>query len=350
MRIKMNRLWASLLALIMAVSLAGCGDTSSVSATPEPTPMVTATPEPELIEPPATATPAPEETSTPKPEVAVVTEFDINSIPAYSGMQYVIVNDNVPYFTDSDMTTETFENYSPLDEYGRCGVAYANICTELMPTEDRESISDVTPSGWDNNPYDFVDGGYVYNRCHLIGFQLAGENANELNLITGTRSMNVDGMLPYENMVADYVQETNNHVLYRVTPIYEGANLVASGVLMEAESVEDEGDGVEFCVYCYNVEPGVEIDYATGANWASGDAPSSEQATQPTESAVSSADTSTTETVQTHEYVLNTNTMKFHYPECRSVKQMNDKNRQDVEATRDELIARGYEPCGNCNP
>lgn len=158
MRIKMNRLWASLLALIMAVSLAGCDDTSIVSATPEPTPMVTATPELEPIEPPATATPAPEETSTPKPEVAVVTEFDINSIPAYSGMQYVIVNDNVPYFTDSDMTTETFENYSPLDEYGHCGVAYANICTELMPTEDRESISDVTPSGWDNNPYDFVDG------------------------------------------------------------------------------------------------------------------------------------------------------------------------------------------------
>lgn len=232
----------------------------------------------------------------------------------------------------------------------RCGVAYANICTELMPTEDRESISDVTPSGWDNNPYDFVDGGYVYNRCHLIGFQLAGENANELNLITGTRSMNVDGMLPYENMVADYVQETDNHVLYRVTPIYDGANLVASGVLMEAKSIEDEGNGVEFCVYCYNVEPGVEIDYATGANWASGNAPSSEQATQPTESAVSSADTSTTETVQTHEYVLNTNTMKFHYPDCHSVKQMSDKNRQDVEATRDELIARGYEPCGNCNP
>lgn len=350
MRNKMKRLWASLLALVMAVGLAGCNDTSSVSVTPEPTPVVTESTEPESTEPVVTATPAPEATATPEPEQAVAAEFDINSVPTYSEAPYVTVNDNIPYFTDEDMTTEVFESYSPLDEYGRCGIAYANICAELMPTEDRESISDVTPSGWDNNPYDFVDGGYVYNRCHLVGFQLAGENANKLNLFTGTRSMNVDGMLPFENMVADYVQETDNHVLYRVTPIFEGDNLVASGVLMEAKSVEDEGEGVEFCVYCYNVEPGVEIDYATGANWASGDAPSSEQATQPTESAVSSADTSTTETVQTHEYVLNTNTMKFHYPDCRSVKQMNDKNRQDVEATRDELIARGYEPCGNCNP
>lgn len=350
MRNKMKRLWASLLALVMAVGLAGCNDTSSVSVTPEPTPVVTESTEPESTEPVVTATPAPEATATPEPEQVVAAEFDINSVPTYSGAPYVTVNNNIPYFTDEDMTTEVFESYSPLDEYGRCGIAYANICAELMPTEDRESISDITPSGWDNNPYDFVDGGYVYNRCHLVGFQLAGENANKLNLITGTRSMNVDGMLPFENMVADYVQETDNHVLYRVTPIFEGDNLVASGVLMEAKSVEDEGEGVEFCVYCYNVEPGVEIDYATGANWASGDAPNSEQATQPTDSAVSSADTSTTETVQTHEYVLNTNTMKFHYPDCHSVKQMNDKNRQDVEATRDELIARGYEPCGNCNP
>lgn len=350
MRIKMNRLWASLLALIMAVGLAGCDDTSSVSVTPEPTPVVTESTEPESTEPVVTATPAPEATATPEPEQAVAAEFDINSVPTYSGAPYVIVNDNIPYFTDEDMTTEVFENYSPLDEYGRCGIAYANICAELMPTEDRESISDVTPSGWDNNPYDFVDGGFVYNRCHLIGFQLAGENANELNLITGTRSMNVDGMLPFENLVADYIQETDNHVLYRVTPIYEGTNLVASGVLMEAKSVEDEGEGIEFCVYCYNVEPGVEIDYATGANWASGDVPSSEQVTQPTEPNTNGTDTGSMETVQTHEYVLNTNTMKFHYPDCRSVNQMSDENRQDVEATREEIIARGYEPCGNCNP
>lgn len=349
MKNKLNRIWATLLALFMAVSVSGCDDTSSFSATPEPTPVVTALPEAGSETPVATATIEPKETVTPESE-EIVTSFDVTTVPEYSGSPYVVVNDNKPYFTSDELTTEVFETYSPLDEYGRCGVAYANVCTDLMPTEDRERISDVTPSGWDNNPYDFVDGGYVYNRCHLVGFQLAGENANELNLITCTRSMNVDGMLPYENMVADYVQETDNHVLYRVTPIYEGANLVASGVLMEAESVEDEGDGVEFCVYCYNVEPGVEIDYATGANWASGDAPSSEQATQPTESAVSSADTSTTETVQTHEYVLNTNTMKFHYPDCHSVKQMSDKNRQDVKATRDELIARGYEPCGNCNP
>ncbi len=171
-------------------------------------------------------------------------------IPAYTDEPFVLINDNVPFFQESEYTTEPFETYSNLDSLGRCGVAYANICPELMPTEARESISEIKPSGWHNNPYDFIDGGYLYNRCHLIAFELAGENANKQNLITGTRYFNVTGMLPFENMVADYVKETDNHVLYRVTPMFDGNNLVANGVLMEAYSVEDGGDGIEFCVFC----------------------------------------------------------------------------------------------------
>lgn len=189
-------------------------------------------------------------------------------IPEYEGSPYVIINDNMPYFEAEDVTTEAFETFSELDGLGRCGAAYANVCQELMPTEERGDISDIKPSGWDNQDYgDLVDGGYLYNRCHLLGFQLTGENANERNLITGTRYMNTEGMLPFENIIADYVHETDNHVLYRVTPVYEGDDLVASGVLMEAYSVEDEGGSICFNVYCYNVQPGVEIDYATGENW-----------------------------------------------------------------------------------
>lgn len=185
-------------------------------------------------------------------------------IPTYNSEPYVVINENQPFFTET--TVSCFEEYPELDDLGRCGAAYACIGIETMPTEERESISQVKPSGWNNNPYDFVDGGYVYNRCHLIGFQLTGENANEKNLVTGTRYMNVQGMLPFENEVADYVASTGNHVMYRVTPIFEGDNLVCSGVLMEAYSVEDSGAGVQFCVYCFNVQPGVSIDYRTGEN------------------------------------------------------------------------------------
>ena len=193
-------------------------------------------------------------------------ELDVDG---YNGKPYETVNGNVPYFTDEQkQVTEAFEIYSDKDSLGRCGVAFANICKELMPTEDRESISSVKPSGWKNKEYDFVDGRWVYNRCHIIGFQLAGENANDKNLITGTRYMNVEGMLPFENMIDDYVDETGNHVLYRVTPVYTGDNLVCDGVIMEAWSVEDEGDGICFNVFCYNVQPGVVIDYATGENHA----------------------------------------------------------------------------------
>lgn len=194
--------------------------------------------------------------------------FDISSIPAYSGNPYVNINDNKPNFSEGDYTTKPFENYSDLDSLGRCGVAYANICKKIMPAEGekRQSISNVKPSGWKKTKYEgLVEGNYLYNRCHLIGYQLAGENANEKNLITGTRYFNVNGMLPFEDMVDDYIEKNpKNHVLYRVTPIYEKNNLVANGVQMEAFSVEDNGKGVCFNVYVYNVQPGVIIDYATG--------------------------------------------------------------------------------------
>lgn len=188
-------------------------------------------------------------------------------IPEYFGEPYVILEDNQPNFELEDLTLEPFETYSELDDLGRCGVAYANICLDIMPTEPRGDIGQVKPTGWNTAKYDCVDGKYLYNRCHLIGYQLAGENANRQNLITGTRYLNVIGMLPFENMVDDYVEETENHVLYRVTPVFEGDNLVASGVQMEAFSVEDEGEGICFNVFAYNVQPGVGIDYATGDSW-----------------------------------------------------------------------------------
>ena len=270
--------------------------------------------------------------------VVPAASYDLDEIPAYAGEPYVAVNANQPFFEETDYTTEAFETYSELDGLGRCGPAWACVGTELMPTEDRESISSVTPSGWINVEY---DGQYLYNRCHLIGFQLTGENANEKNLITGTRYMNVDGMLPFENMVADYVKETENHVLYRVTPVFEGDNLVASGVLMEAYSVEDSGEGVTFCVYAYNVQPGITIDYATGASAASGeDLP---QASAPAQTTSGSEE-------ETQQYVLNTSSMKFHEPDCSGVASMSDANRQDYTGSRQDLIDQGYTPCNICKP
>lgn len=193
---------------------------------------------------------------------------DLSTIPTFSDTPYVAINNNTPYFTDEDMTANAYETYAELDALGRCGTAVSCIGKELMPTEDRGSIGQVKPSGWQTVKYDFVDGKYLYNRCHLIGFQLTGENANKGNLITGTRYMNVEGMLPFENMVADYIKETGNHVLYRVTPVFQDNELVARGVLIEAKSVEDNGEGILFCVYVYNNQPGVEIDYLTGESKA----------------------------------------------------------------------------------
>lgn len=287
--------------------------------------------------------------------------FSLREIPAYSGTPYTEVNGNKPYFTEAELTTQSFETYSELDSLGRCGMAYANVGQDLMPTEPRGEIGAVKPSGWHLVKYDNVDGKYLYNRCHLIAYMLAAENANPQNLITGTRYLNVQGMLPFETKVCDYVKNTGNHVLYRVTPIFDGDNLLADGVLMESYSVEDAGEGISFCVFAYNVQPGIGIDYATGDNWAEGSGtyqstvasvaeetpvpqPETDTAVQITpESSVSQESRETT-------YVLNTNTKKFHYPTCSSVDDMKEKNKQIYTGSRDEVINMGYVPCKRCNP
>ena len=254
------------------------------------------------------------------------------NIPIYSSKAYVAVNNNVPYFKEEELTKTSFENYSSLDSLGRCNVAMACIGKDIMPTEKRGDIVSVKPSGWHSIKCSKADGGYLYNRCHLIGFQLAGENANKRNLITGTRYLNIEGMLPFENMVADYVKETNNHVLYRVTPIYKGNNLVASGVLMEGKSVEDNGDGILFNVYCYNVQPGVEIDYATGN--LKGE---KEEVVKPSQS-------------KKEKFILNTNSKKFHKQDCSGAERINKESKKIFTGDRKELINNGYKPCKICNP
>ena len=298
----------------------------------------------------------------------------LDAIPAYDGKAYVAVNNNEPFFTDSDMTTTAFENYSDLDSLGRCGVAYANICKDIMPTEERGKIGMIKPSGWHTVKYDVIKDRYLYNRCHLIGYQLAGENANPKNLITGTRYLNVEGMLPFENLVADYVNNTGNHVLYRVTPMFSGSNLVANGVLIEAKSVEDNGGGILFNVYCYNVQPGVGINYENGDSWLDGTTPQKQSAqtdtpknegsqssdgsgagesgssSSTTESASSGSDSSAAENSATDS--SNSETMvhitatgkKYHRAGCRTLK------KSDTEVTLDEAKSMGLSPCGICNP
>lgn len=287
--------------------------------------------------------------------------FSLREIPAYSGTPYTEVNGNKPYFTEAELTTQSFETYSELDSLGRCGMAYANVGQDLMPTEPRGEIGAVKPSGWHLVKYDNVDGKYLYNRCHLIAYMLAAENANPQNLITGTRYLNVQGMLPFETKVCDYVKNTGNHVLYRVTPIFDGDNLLADGVLMEAYSVEDAGEGISFCVFAYNVQPGIGIDYATGDNWAESSgtyqstaAPVTVETLAPqpeTDTAVQiTPELSAPQETQQTTYVLNTNTMKFHYPTCSSVDDMKEKNKQIYTGSRDEVINMGYVPCKRCNP
>lgn len=302
----------------------------------------------------------------------------LDAIPAYDGKAYVAVNNNEPFFTDSDMTTTAFENYSDLDSLGRCGVAYANICKDIMPTEERGKIGMIKPSGWHTVKYDVIKDRYLYNRCHLIGYQLAGENANPKNLITGTRYLNVEGMLPFENLVADYVNNTGNHVLYRVTPMFSSSNLVANGVLIEAKSVEDNGGGILFNVYCYNVQPGVGINYENGDSWLDGTAPHEQSAQTDTPqnggsqssdgsqagasagdtgssgsitgSAASGSDTSPAENSVSDS--SNSKTMvhitatgkKYHRAGCRTLK------KSDTEVTLDEAKSMGLSPCGICNP
>lgn len=298
----------------------------------------------------------------------------LDAIPAYDGKAYVAVNNNEPFFMDSDMTTTAFENYSDLDSLGRCGVAYANICKDIMPTEERGKIGMIKPSGWHTVKYDVIKDRYLYNRCHLIGYQLAGENANPKNLITGTRYLNVEGMLPFENLVADYVNNTGNHVLYRVTPMFSGSNLVANGVLIEAKSVEDNGGGILFNVYCYNVQPGVGINYENGDSWLDGTTPQKQSAQTDTPknegsqssagsgagesgssgsttgSASSGSDSSAAENSAADS--SNSETMvhitatgkKYHRAGCRTLK------KSDTEVTLDEAKSMGLSPCGICNP
>ena len=265
-------------------------------------------------------------------------------VEPYSGKPFCDIHNDVPYFADEEMTTVAFEEYGDLDSLGRCTTAYACVGPETLANQPRGEISEIKPTGWKNVRYAGIDQDWLYNRCHLIGFQLTGEDANEKNLITGTRYMNVEGMEPYEQSVADYVYETGYHVMYRVTPVFEGDNLVASGVLMEARSVEDPV--IQYCVFCYNVQPGVTIDYRTGSStgpeYVEKEKVLEIVPTEPEDTQVSRS--------LGQDYVVNTNTDKFHYPGCASVSQMKDKNRMDFTGTRDELIAMGYEPCKNCNP
>lgn len=261
--------------------------------------------------------------------------IDLSALPEFNpGIPAVSINGNVPNFTEADKNrTDPFEAYSSLDSLGRCGVAYANICRELMPTEERGEIGNVKPSGWKQAKYpDLIQDLYLWNRCHLIGFQLAGENDNVCNLITGTRYLNIEGMLPYENIVADYVHATGNHVLYRVTPVFTGNNLVASGVQMEGYSVEDKGKGICFNVYCYNAQPGITINYADGSSSPTGEAENSAVSVQP----------------DGGKYVLNINTMKYHLPQCDSVPTIKPKNKKESSLSAAELEQQGYTGCKKC--
>ena len=264
--------------------------------------------------------------------------FSIKDIPQYSGAPSVEVNGNEPYFTTKERQNKrSFESYHKLDKKGRCGVAYANVSKDTMPTAERGEIGMIKPSGWHTVKYPgVVDGNYLYNRCHLIAYCLTAENANKKNLITGTRYLNIEGMLPYETAVAKYVDRTGNHVLFRVTPIFKGKNLVASGVLMEAYSVEDNGEGICFNVYCYNVQPGIYINYKTG---------DSSLVKEPVSNTDNKGNTAGKQT-----FVLNISTKKFHKPSCQSVAAMSDRNKRKKNDTRKHIIAEGYEPCKICKP
>lgn len=355
MRYVPNRLRTLLLILVLALSgvgLPACAPSSSDSGSAAGS---TAFEAPEVVEddaPSDSAALEADESEDPASSSSQSAAFDIAQVPSYTGNPYTVINGNVPAFTDEDVAAPA-ESYAPLDALGRCGVAMAVVGSETMPTEERGSIGMVKPSGWHTVRYDdLVDGKYLYNRCHLIGYQLTGENANEENLVTGTRYMNVEGMLPFENEVDDYIDATGNHVLYRSTPIFVGDELVCRGVHLEARSVEDDGAGVSFNVFCYNVQPGIGIDYATGESWRLGGATSAPEETSNTSTTAPA--TAQTPAVQapaaTMTYILNTNTKKFHLPGCASVNRMSDKNKQEFTGTRDEVIAQGYDPCKNCNP
>ncbi len=270
----------------------------------------------------------------------------LSNIPEYSGKPYVVINNNIPNFSEKEKSrTKSFEKYSRLDIYGRCQAAYANISTDLMPRKKRGKINSVYPTGWVQRDYAFIRDGKIYNRCHLIGYQLTGENANERNLITGTRYMNTEGMLPFENKVAEYVTSTKNHVLYRVTPVFERENLLANGVEMEAWSVEDNGKGICFNVYCYNVQPGVMITYANGNNRADGTIKGKVTGKYSTKGNKSKKSKNKSGT-----YIVNINSMKFHIQGCEAIEKMSSKNKKVYKGKRADLIKNGFEACQMCEP
>lgn len=276
----------------------------------------------------------------------------LNSIPEYSGKAYVELDGNNPSFTDKEkLNVKSFETYSKLDSLGRCGVAYANISTDILPSKKRESISSVKPTGWVQHEYAFVEDGHLYNRCHLIAHMLTGEDANERNLITGTRYMNTEGMLPFEKKVHNYILTTKNHVLYRVTPIFDGKNLVADGVRMEAWSVEDNGRGICYNVFCYNVQPGVMITYANGNSKADGTIKVyGKSNTSGNKKSTITYNKKSSDAKTSAKYILNTKRMKFHKPDCASVNSMGENNKKTYNGSRSELIKEGYSPCGSCKP
>jgi len=347
----------SLLALLLGLSLTACGTSRDKIINTE----FTRTTEAESqVSQSVSGTPS---------ETAL---FDYSMVPEYTGSASVAINNNVPFFNADEKTAGTlsFETYSDLDDLRRCGIAYACIGKDIMPTEERGQIGMVKPTGWHTVKYDCVDGKYLYNRCHLIAYCLAGENANEKNLITGTRYLNIEGMLPYETLTAKYMDNNpDNHVLYRVTPVFIGSELVARGVLMEGYSVEDNGAGVNFCVFCYNVQPDVEINYADGESSQDdsiskgagftgyGDSSSSNSDEEFTGYGNGSSGFSgytnegSTETDSSiNSYVINTSSKKFHKADCKNADKISDKNKEIVNESRDELIADGYEPSKCCNP
>ena len=359
----------------------GAPEVSAAAPTAESPSPEPGTEEPPAAEPPEkpTAVELSEET---EPAVEPPSEdlFTLDMVPPYSGTAYADINGDVPFFTEEEMTSEAFHEYWPLDELGRCTGAYACVGPETLPRQKRGDISEVKPTGWNTNRYSDIDGEMLFNRCHLIGHMLTGQDANDRNLVTGTRYMNTEGMLPFEESVRMYVEGTGHHVMYRVRPYFEGNNLVCSGVLMEARSVEDPL--VQFCAFCYNVQPGFEIDYATGDNRRAEPARDEgtqaeeirEEETQDDEIHSIIADPDILEEADARQaaeetdageaaekvlredpageirYILNTNTRKFHMPYCSSVQDIKDKNKLESAEERESLIGQGYTPCKLCSP
>ncbi len=341
-------------ALITLMCLTGCdlagtataasSAAPSFSAAPSYTADASRTPEPYITESPSSGgSAAPAASASSNTEN---TEADL-ALLKYSGKPYAVVNGGIPSFSQTG--TASWERYGELDRLGRCTAAEACIGRDIMPTLTRGPIGQIKPTGWHTAKYDFVDGKYLYNRCHLIGFQLTGENANERNLITGTRYLNTKGMLPFENMVADYIKDTGNHVMYRCTPVFAGNELVARGVHLEAYSVEDKGDGICFNVFIFNVQPGVKIDYLTGESSLE-DESTTTPTPKPSATPKPTPKPSPSSTAQAQSYVLNTKTHVFHYASCRHVSSIKDANRKNFTGSRDALISDGFKPCGSCHP